>query len=164
MKALLVMILAAASVSWPSHPTLEQVEKAIQDRGAPAVVDELNHQQGTSAWESIEDRVAMGNGRWLRVAQQLRRYTDAGVSESLDNSMAEALPRNAEGVLAMLGTDQSKDFTSERVCSGETFIEVSKSRLRRHLRAGVTAVEKVSDPKLQHVKEACVAALNHDLK
>lgn len=164
MNALLVMILAAASISWPSHPTVEQVEKAIQERGASAVVDELNHQEGTSAWESIEDRVATGNGRWLRIAQQLRPYTDAGTSESLDNSIAEALPKNAEGVLAMLGKDQSKEFTTDRVCSGETFIEVSRTTLRRHLRAGITAVEKVNDPKLQPVKEACVAALNRDLK
>jgi hypothetical protein len=163
LKPLLALILGTGSVLWSSHPALEQVEKAIHERGAAKVVDELNRQRGGSPWESIEYRVATGNGGWLQIAKQVRVYTDAGVSESLDNAIAEALPRNAEGVLGILGGDPSKEFTVERTCSAETYIEVSRASLRRHFQIGIAAVERVNDPHLHDAKVACVIALKRGL-
>jgi competence protein ComGC len=164
-KRLLVIALFSVSAlaSLPSHPSLTQVENAIQEKGAANVVQELNRQASSTAWESIEDNVATGNVRWLNVAKQLRQYTDASTSLGLENALAEALPKNASGVLAILGTDQSKEFTIQRVCSGETYIEPSTTELRRHLKASITALEKVSDPQLQTNRSACNAALNKDL-
>jgi hypothetical protein len=104
---------------------------------------------------SIRNRVATWNDRWLRVVKELLTYTDAGMSEGLDDSMAEALPKTPR---------ISKTFMVSRICSVETFIEVSRATLRRHVRASIAAVQTVSNPDLQTVRQACLTTLKRDLK
>jgi hypothetical protein len=167
MKAGLIVILMASFVGrpvWPAKPSLAQLEKAIRQKGAERVARELSEQQNPDPWDAIDDRVATGDPRWLDVAKQLRPYTDAGVSEALENALAEALPRNAAGVLRILGTDLSKDFTVRRVCSTETFIEVPRPALQRHLRAALAAVKRVTDPKLIDARDACLSKLSDEMQ
>jgi hypothetical protein len=161
LKAWLAVLLVV-TFSWPPRPALEQLNKAIQDRGAAKVVEELNSQKSSTVWESIEDRVATGKERWLDVAKALRVYSDAGVSEGLDNAVAEALPKNAAGVLGVLGNDRAKEFTVERICSTQTFIEVPRAARLRHLEASLVAVQRVEATPLKGVKQACIAALDGD--
>jgi hypothetical protein len=123
------------------------------------VADELNRQNDPDPWNSIEEHIATGTPAWLNIAIRLRAYTDGGVSLGLENAVAQALPKNPSAVLKILGTDRAKEFTIQRICSTETFIEAPESKLRRHLQQSRIAVEHVTDPGLQPARQACIEAL-----
>jgi hypothetical protein len=166
MKGLPVLLLCTTclSAAWPRNPSLAQLHEAIAARGIAQVADELNRQNDPDPWNSIEEHIATGAPAWLNLAMQLRAYTDGGASLGLENAVAEALPKNPNAVLKMLGTDRVKEFTVQRVCSAETFIETPESKLRRHLQQSRIVVEHVTDPQLQQAKRACAEVLNAALK
>jgi hypothetical protein len=151
------------AAEWPQNPSLIQLKGAIANRGADKVTAELMKQEDPDPWASIEDHVASGDARWLELADQLRRYTDAGVSESLDNAVSEALSKNPAAVLRILSGDPGKGFAVRHVCSTETFIEPPPGKMRRYLRQARFAVERVTEPQLEKVKQACLESLDHEL-
>src|ERR1700682_4833923 len=96
MKALIITLLAATGLVaiWPRNPSAIQLRRAIGQRGAAKVAEELSHQQNADRGDAIADHVATGSVIWLDIAKQLRPYTDAGATEGLENALAEALLRN----------------------------------------------------------------------
>ncbi len=147
MRPLQVAGLCAISLLAEDRLSADKVQADINTIGAKAVVKRLTHSQGGlhNQWNSLEDGVASGSEKRLRIASEVKPYTDAGTSEGLGNAMADALPKNPRQVLALLGND----FTVENTCSGGQFIETPVRKVRAYLRDAKTAVAKVEDPALR---------------
>jgi hypothetical protein len=129
---------------------VRQVSDAIAKRGAKVVAFEMNHGSGPVAWSYVQDRAATGELPWLKIAAQLRPYSDAGNAEGLDNALAGALPKAPQSVLGMLGGS----FHADRVCSGGQFIEVPKEKAIDFLKKAQAAVKEVRDPALAKNRES----------
>lgn len=105
-------------------------------------------------YEVVLDGVSSGDSQWLAQVPRLTNGTDAGTSEFLKISVAEALPHNAAGVLR-LGLH---GWSMEKACS-YPMLEPKPSNTRRYFAAAIPAVEAVHDPALQTAKRTCLSAL-----
>jgi hypothetical protein len=90
----------------------------------------------------------------------LKPYTDAGIAEGLDNSVADALLKAPEQVVGMLGETSHAD----RICSGAQFIEVPKKTVLDFLKRARRAVQKIADPTLAKKRDSCLTEIDSGIK
>jgi hypothetical protein len=140
--------------------TAEQMAESIAKRGAKAVAAEMNQGKGLATWSYVQDRVASGELPWLKIAAELKPYTDAGNAEGLDNALADALPKSPEQVLGMLGAS----FRPDRVCSGGQFIEAPKQTVIDFLKKAQNAVQGVQKPAIVESKQKCLSEIETSMK
>jgi hypothetical protein len=137
-----------------ANPEPGQIEREIAAEGARAAVRGLWR---SGDYDGVLRELASGEQRWLALAPALAQGADAAAAEGLSVALAEALPRNAEGVLKVL--DQSRRALSPgRVC-GVPFVEGTKINIGSYLAEATTAVSAVASDGLQVAKAACLAAL-----
>lgn len=127
----------------------------VRHDGAKATVAALNRSQ---QWDAVMARMQDGTSAWLALAPLLAAGTDAGPSEELGISLAYALPRNAEAVLAVLDPGDGPVLGVGRVC-GLPFVEETTARLAAYRRRAIRAVRRVADPRLASARAACLARL-----
>jgi hypothetical protein len=101
--------------------------------------------------------IASGNDQWLSLVPLLSTGTDASTSESLTDALAEALPRNAAGVLRVIGDRQTSGSMKEGACFHPE--ELSGQAARTYITTAMRAVEAVNDAGLQAAKTSCLANL-----
>lgn len=142
--------------------TPQEVRTMVQRDGAAATVRALN-EGGTAAapnrFAALERGIASGDQQWLEIVPLIRPGTDGETGEGLSTSLADALPRNAAGVLRVSGTPDEV----ASVCDPVAFEEMSPER-RTYVQTAITAVEAVSDPALQQVKASCLTTLRSSLQ
>lgn len=152
-RALVFGILAGCSGAAAQTPG--GVHESLRRRGAEATIASLVR---TGRWDRVLDHLGSGDGRWIVLAPGLAAAADAGVAEELGISLAFALPKNPQAVLAVLDSDDGHVLGAARVC-GLPFIEDTVKDLRGYRRRALRAVSSVSDPALGPARTACLIHL-----
>jgi hypothetical protein len=158
----LILILSAVLAAHqpaPSKVTPELVTRMIDSYGAKRTVAELVGQDSPTKtdfgnFDVVLDGISSGDARWLALVPRVEPGTDAGTAESLRIAVAEALPRNASGVLRLISR-----APSWRNACNYPMIEPTDEEARRYFKAAIPAVERVPDPALQVAKKACLTEL-----
>jgi opacity protein-like surface antigen len=152
--AVLVLAAAASSSALAAAWLTPQVIAAdIAAHGADAVVSRLFR---SGDYDRVLDRIDSGDAEWVALAPKLAPGTDAGTAEALIISLAFALPKNPQAVLALLSGKAS--FAVEDVC-GAPFIEGTVKDVPSYVRKTRAAVSRVTEARLASAKSACLAAL-----
>jgi hypothetical protein len=157
MKILPLAAFTAAVMLAAAAPSPAALQADIAQRGAKAVVADLN-QHG--AWEAVSNAIASGSPAWVALAPKLAPGTDAGPAEELGIDLAFALPKNPAGVLRVAGERAYTDgglIGIARVCSAP-FIEDTAPP--GYLILAIRAVGHVDDPALASKKLTCLATLS----
>ncbi|KPD18979.1 hypothetical protein ADM96_08235 [Burkholderia sp. ST111] len=128
--------------------------KQIDEQGAKATVSSMSESQ----WDAVLDRVDSGRPEWVALVPKLAKGTDGGNSEDLGIGLAYALPKNPKAVLKAIDPDNGPVLGVSRVCSAP-FIEDTVPDIPGYIKHAKAALNKVHDPALQNVKNACLAEL-----
>ena len=147
-------IVLGGTVLRAATPEPGQIEREISAEGPRAVVSRLWR---SGDYDGVLRKLATGDQRWVTLAPALAQGADAAAAEGLSVALAEALPRNAEGVLKVLNSSR-RALSPARVC-GVPFIEGTKINIGSYLAEATTAVSAVTSDRLQGAKAACLAAL-----
>jgi hypothetical protein len=106
-----------------------------------------------SAPRAVTPKV-VGDPRWLVLVPKLDPGTDAGSAEFLRIAVAEALPKNAAGVLRF-----ASRLSWFRDACGYPMIEPTNREMRAYFRATIPALKAVHDPSLTRAKRICLTEL-----
>ena len=132
------------------------VQERIGSEGAKATVAYLDQ---ANEWDAVVERIGKGDSEWIAVAAQLATGTDAGDSEDLGISLAQALPHNPLAVLQVMDiVDESGVVGVDRVC-GVPFIETTRAFNKAYLRRAIPAVSHVQAADLIAKRDKCLARL-----
>ena len=107
----------------------------------------------------VISRVGEGRSDWLPLVPRLARTGDVGAKEDLRDQLGLALPRNAQGVLAVIDPRNGPVTGADSVCStafGNNFAHPLPVDFAAQ---SIRAVEAVKEPKLQSVRNRCLATL-----
>jgi hypothetical protein len=129
----------------------------VNRSGAEAVARDVTGSLGT--WQAVLRGVNSGQREWLRVAEALRPALDAGASEDLTASLAEALSRAPSALLSMAGTDiegRRCPFTLPEVCGNYIAHDDDGARAREFLLRQYSAVKTVSQTVLAAKRQSCL--------
>lgn len=140
---LLYFFAAAGSAISP-----DEIQARIDRQGGHKVLWALWENQ--TEWNQVLAGIESGNTSWLKLAQQLHPFSDAGASEELHSAVARALPKAPERVLAMIGPG----FEIEFVCTSP-FIEPEPGIAEAYECAALAALASVHTPKLQALVTQC---------
>ena len=156
---LLSCVSASSHVVATTPPGLaHDVDQKLATEPPAKVVAEL---VASGAWGRLMARIASGDTHAISLVRKLSRGTDAGTSEDITISLAEALPKATGEVLLMLSPDRHDVVLSfDRVCSAP-FIEDTARHQRLYKAAALKAVRATyrTDPDLILPGESCLAAL-----
>ena len=125
----------------------------IQRDGADSVAHRMDRDDPFG--ERVLDGISSGDSTWLNVAVALRPSGAADVGESLLISVAEALPKAPDRVLALI---QAGKFSTEEICT-IPFIESSDSLVTAYYAQTVGALSQVTRADLAGIRDRCRAAL-----
>ena len=125
---------------------LQQISKV----GARTFLDNLIEQNDV-AFDGICASIMTGDRQWLEVARQLKSGADGFLSESLDYSVARALPKNPEAVLGLIG----HGFQLEEVCTSP-FNEPDAGVAEAYEQEATTALTSVTSPKITSIRDRCL--------
>ena len=138
----------------PSEATeAGRVLAAIQRDGADSVAHRMDRDDPFG--ERVLAGISSGDSTWLNVAVALRPTSAADIAESLPITVAEALPKAPDRVLALI--DAGK-FSPEEVCT-IPFIEPSDSLVAAYYAQTVGALSHVARADLAGTRDRCKAAL-----
>jgi hypothetical protein len=125
--------------------TPEGVLEEIDSQGPRAVLARLSEN------EALFARVESGDPTWLEIARRLRAVSDASSSLALNYSVARALPRAPERVLALIG----QGFTLDDVCTSP-FIEPESGVAEEYARRAEAALRAITTPRLTRLRDECL--------
>jgi hypothetical protein len=149
---LLVFTTGAAAETDPrvSLPSATALLSENEASGARAVLDRLwaNERQFDSLCTAIES----AEPSWLEVARRLRPSSDAGITLSLNYSVARALPAAPAQVLGLIG----RGFTLDDICTSP-FIEPEPEVAERYEQRALNALGSLRGSPLGPVAEQCAA-------
>jgi hypothetical protein len=136
--------------------TPQEVARHLASEGPRAAV---RHMYENGEWRVVSDHIKSGEARWVGLAVELSKGTDAATSEDLSNSLVYALPKAPRAVLATLDlTGKSIPRSSHQVCSA-SFYEGDPTNVRAYRASAIRAVGRISDPALVQAKTECLAQL-----
>jgi len=154
--------LLAASICLSASPSLAvpapspgAVRADISRLGPRGTIENLTN---TGAWEALISRVGAGDEAYIALVPALRQGSDAGWSEDMRIGLAEALPKNPQAVLRLIGPDSDPVLAAKRVCD-IPFIEIPKAEVETYRGRARSAVVQVGDASLAGQRAACLAAL-----
>lgn len=147
----------AAAGTIPGAMTPDQVRARLQRDGVSQTVTAFQDPSYSETNRALSEGIAAGDEQWLALVPLLSASGSAEMAEGLISMLAEALPRNAAGVLRVLGDRQMSATLKEMTCMHPE--ELSGQAARTYLTTATRAVEAVSDPALQAVRTMCLANL-----
>jgi len=116
----LLVVFSLPSLAAQITTTPEQLTQRIHKLGVKTVVKTLasenTHATDQSEWEYIIGNIATGESAWLKIVPQIAPATDAGFAEDLGTALAQAIPKNVDGVMAVID-DRVLPINTMRVCS-----------------------------------------------
>lgn len=110
-------------------------------------------------WDYVVDRIGEGRPDWLQLVPLLAAGIDAAPAEELRDHLGLALPKNAPGVLAVLDPKNGPVTGADSVCSMPFGNNLTTPLPADFAARSISAVEAVKDPKLQVVRNRCLAVL-----
>lgn len=146
-----VCAIPALAAELPSTPT--KVLADINRIGASAFLAQFDDEQIDTLYQHLQT----GNPAWLALAPKLAPVADGANAIGLTISLAYALPKDAEAVLAVT-TEQDGTLEVGRVCS-IPFIEDTVKDRYAYKREALKAVSALKDPVLTKAKDRCLAVL-----
>ena len=141
----------AAALCTAAAPRIDAIRASIAERGARATVAEL---VTTHHWDEVLAAIDAGRADWIDLAPSLEVGTDGARSEELTISLATALPKNPDAVLAVVNPDGGSVLGFSRVC-GMPFIE-NTADTRSYRAHALAALARAADAP---ERDACIAAL-----
>ena len=147
MKLLLVVSLCLA-VGAVGALSPAEIQSRIESKGGHQVLSALWDNQ--AEWNALLAGIESGDPNWLKVAQVLHPFSDAGSSEDLHNAVARALPRAPERVLSLIGPGFEIDF----ICTSP-FIEPEPGVAEAYEREALAALASVRAPRLKALASDC---------
>lgn len=148
---------APATPGASSAMTPDQVRARFQRDGVSQTLIAFQDPSWSATNGAMSEGIAAGDGQWLALVPLLSTSGNAEMAEGLIAMLAEALPRNAAGVLRVLGDPQMSTTLKEMTCMHPE--ELSGAAARAYLTNATRAVEAVSDPALQAMRTMCLANL-----
>ncbi|HZH06989.1 MAG TPA: hypothetical protein VEY69_09965, partial [Lautropia sp.] len=145
---------AGAAAPATGGVTPAQIRAMIDRDGASQTVQALDKDEGAVTFDMVLDGIASGRDEWLALVPLLAGAVDGGTGTGLEIAVAEALPRNAAGVLRLIGNGR----TAAETC-GYPMIEATTTESSTYFSAALPAVEAVNDPALQAAKTSCLSEL-----
>jgi len=133
-----------------SLPSATALLSEIEGNGPRAVLDRLWANQ--HQFEALCAAIESADPSWLEVARRLRPVSDAAISESLDYSVARAIPAAPARVLGLVG----RGFTIERICTSP-FNEPEPGVAEHYEQQALKALSGLSGSSLSSVAEKCAA-------
>jgi hypothetical protein len=137
--------------------TPDQVRALFQRDGVSRTVTAFQDPSWSPTNQAMSEGIAAGDEQWLALVPPLSTSGSAEMAEGLISMLAEALPRNAAGVLRVLGDRQMSATLKESTCMHPE--ELSGQAARTYLTTAIRAVEAVNDPALQAARTMCLANL-----
>lgn len=155
----LLAFLMARSVSGETSPlpTPKTLMAQIKAEGAKVVLKRLWHDN--AAFDALCAAIETGDPAWLEIAERLRPASDAGITLSINYSVARALPKAPERVLALVG----KEFRIDDICTSP-FIEPKPGVAQDYQKRTIAALRKVSAPELLKLRDQCLARISVPLR
>jgi hypothetical protein len=154
----MVPLLVASALAASPPVTPAAVAHMIATYGSNGTVERLikptKRHPMFGDYEVVLDGISSGKAQWLALAPELQKGADAGPSEFLKISVAEALPHNAAGVLRL----GAHGWPIDRACS-YPMLEAKPADTRRYFATAIPAVTAVRDPALQSARHICLAEL-----
>lgn len=152
------LLLAATIAVLPSTAQAgigpSNIAARIDTEGAATTVASL---VAKHKWHRVLAHIGTGKPAWLAIAPRLAAGTDATLAPGLTIALADALPRNATGVLA-LAAGARGPLAIGLVCAAP-YIKPVPSDLAYYRTRAKRAVEAVTAPALREAKRDCLAAL-----
>lgn len=142
--------------------------KEIKIKGAKAVLANLTVDYDSRKFLKVCGKIKTGNKEWLEVARLLYPSSDAGASEDLEASVAQALPNAPRQVLELIAeSEHSKEgkFTVGTVCISP-FIEPEPGVEEKFLRGAEKALKSLDtsdNPKLNSLRFQCLKSIQKDI-
>lgn len=153
--AITVATAVTAGTSALPNPTV--LSSQIDAEGARPVLNRL--WKDDAAFDALCEAIATADPAWLEMARRLRTVSDAGASLSLNYSVARALPKAPERVLALIGSG----FEIHDICTSP-FIEPEPGVAEKYQKEAVAALKKVSAAALFDVRDRCLVSVSVPLK
>lgn len=138
----------SVSVLAASVPAPDDVLARIHREGGKAVLADL--WEHDAEFEMVMRGIESANPRWLEVAQLLKPYSDAGLSESINMAVARALPLDPERVLRLIG----HGFELDLVCTSP-FDEPDVGVAEAYESKTLAALASLRDPDLKSIAAQC---------
>ena len=152
----LVIILSALSSLAADRPTPQSVRNLLATKGGPQTVQLLFEDDAT--WDLVLKGVSSGRADWLRVAKELRPFTDAHSSETLEMAIEDALLPAPKLALELFGVEACGDSSlamEEPSSLAHVLREVAKRK---------KAVATVQSQSLASTKKECLRLLDETAK
>ena len=153
------------------------VQNEIKKSGARAFSDKHPFNQSLDYWDAIFDGIATGDDEWLRVAEELRPFSDATMTMGLEGSLGYAIEYNASGVLNVLKKLEKKEsfVTTKKkgdislifdICTASVLSidEYNPKEDLRALRKREVALRKVARIDLEPSRAECLKAIVGEIK
>lgn len=158
LSAMLVSILTVGVSQGPTmaSPTAFDIRRSVADVGAEATVRSLSKD---GHWNAVEAEIGTGDADWVALAPLLAPGTDAGTSEGLSISLADALPKNPRAVLAVLNVRGGDMLGAEHVCAAP-FIEDTAEHQASYKKSALRSLSGITEASLQPARVACIDRLS----
>ena len=140
----------------------------IKTKGAKAVLGELTVDQNWKKFTEVCDKITTGEKEWLEVAGQLLQASDAGATESLESSVARALPNAPRQVLKLIAETRHNaewEFTVDTACTSP-FIEPESGVEEKYLldsQKALKLLDTSDNPKLNRLRIQCMESIQKDI-
>ena len=148
--------------------TVGQVRQLVETDKLKEYMHGLKLKSHDCFWDSALKGIASGDSRWLSLAKDLRRFTDAGLSLDFKETMSEAIKTNPTGVLQAIQTfDRKPDRDHpEAFCDHDSYDDspdYDATKDIAEVRKRLQSLQKVAQPELQKIKTICLEALDKSL-
>ncbi len=140
----------AASDPEASLPAAVSLLSEIDTTGPLAVLNRLKVDD--QQFDLLCSAIASGDATWLEVARRLEEASDGYITESLDYSVARAIPVAPARVLALVG----RGFTVAGICTSP-FNEPEPGVAEQYEQQALKALASLSGSTLASVAEQCAA-------
>ena len=134
-----------AAATEPQALTADHLANLIAADGAAHTVAVLTGPADPTGIDKVFAGIATGGPEWLALVPAIEPVTDGMYAEGLQDALADALPHNAPGVLALFPVHADAYF----VCGATNPPDA-------RMIAGRAAVDAVTEPALQAAKAECI--------
>lgn len=155
----LLSVLGSPGMAWEEDLgslTASAAMERIKNKGVSKALESFY--ENKKDWQALLAGVGSGDEKWLNVAVQLKKATDAGTSEQLYLAVGEALEHSPTNVFKIA----FPAFTIDMVCTGP---DIDDERYNSYdlaigaIRKRIRMVESVTVPTLESFQLQCVQHL-----
>jgi hypothetical protein len=150
----LIALIAASSGATEKLPTAQELMSRIDQEGGKKVLDDL--WESPNVFKALLKPLEKGDPAWFQVWLRMRKFSDAGASESIDMSFGRAIPLVPEQVLRLIHSDE----LSLQVC-GSPFIKPEPGIAETYEHDARKALASVRDPEFLSLASKCREKIRH---